>query len=245
MWARAEYLALCSFGVLIAALLSGCAGPLYDWRVHTHSSTKVTAPILSQEGVAVLPAQVTAPHTGVRQSVTAAAERSLVKVFPGIRMLMSSDVLNLINTSGLVQRYGELVSGYSQHGLLDRARLAEIGSALETRYVLLPTFVSYDERMENRWVFLGIRVVQTRIGVIRLALQLWDTRAGRLIWSSTSEATLSSEMVRTLTVRLDYSAEIVWTAMLVDLLNNRLESSYTPMDHWFQQLEPWLTLDGR
>lgn len=228
-------------GLLTCVLGTGCAGPLYDWEAHTRSSVNVSTSALFQESVAVLPAQVTALHMGYRQVVNAALDRTVVKVFPETKFLSIDDVTNRINAQGLVGIYGEMISAYADHGILERTRLERLGSALGARYLFLPTLTSHAEEMENRWVFFGIRLVQTRIGVIRMALQLWDTKTGMVLWSSTSEATLSSEVLRQSRIRLDHSAEVVWTAMLLDLRDNRTESTYTPLDHLFQKFGPNLT----
>jgi hypothetical protein len=228
-------------GMLLCVLTTGCAGPLYDWKAHSRSPVNLSLSVLVGECVAVLPAQVAMSHIGYRQVINSALDRTLVKVFPEAKFLSINDVTNGINAQGQVELYGELLSAYASHGILERTRLERLGAALGARYVFLPTLTSHTEEMENRWAFFGVRLVQTRIGVIRMALQLWDTKTGMLMWSSISEATLSSEVIRQSRIRLDHSAEIVWTAMLLDLRDNRKESTYTPLDHLFQTFGPNLT----
>ena len=228
-------------GVLLVMTASGCAGNLYDWEASTRATAAVSASVLWHQQVAVLPAYMALPHSGFRQLVTTSLDLALAKVFPEATVLASKDVSSIINMQGLVEPYGELVAAYANHGILERTRLDRVGTALGVRYVFLPTLIGHYEDMPDRWVLFGLRIFQTRVGVVRLALQLWDTKTGTVTWASNGEVTVSSDVYRQARVQLDHAVDVLWTAMLLDLRTGRTKSTYTPLDKLFQRFGPDLT----
>ena len=106
-------------------------------------------------------------------------------------MIPSHQLLSQLNVKGLTADYAELVAVYERTGILDRPRLERIGSACSVNYVFQPIFSSFGQEMEDRFTLLGWRLLQTRITVLRLALQLSGCahRHGRLgFFSSDSHA---------------------------------------------------------
>jgi hypothetical protein len=60
-----------------------------------------------------------------------------------------------------------------------------------------------------------LKIVRDRISTLQLWLQLWDTQAGRLLWESSGEARVASELLRPdRTVPFDETAEKLWLRML-------------------------------
>jgi hypothetical protein len=57
--------------------------------------------------------------------------------------------------------------------------------------------------------------VQSRVSTLRLWLQLWDTRTGRMLWESAGEARVTSELLRPdRTVPFDETAQKLWERMI-------------------------------
>ena len=142
-------------------------------------------------------------------------------------MIPSHQVLSQLNAKGLTADYAELVALYERSGILDWARLERIGSACSVKYVFQPIFSSFGQEMENRFALLGWRLLQTRITVLRLALQLWNVRTGTVVWASPGEVMLASDVLGQARIPLDRAAEILWFAMLQDFEKGRTESTYT------------------
>jgi hypothetical protein len=96
--------------------------------------------VLGREPVAVLAALTPVGQRGLQQGVSFALDRALSKTSPPIRMIPSHQVLSQLNAKGRTANYAELVAVYERTGILDRARLEQIGSACSVNYVFQPIF---------------------------------------------------------------------------------------------------------
>jgi hypothetical protein len=219
---------------LAAALLAGCT-PIYTWDTNTTSTAKpVSFDVgdLSQQRVATVGVVSSAGLQGFSTSLSHALVASLARVSPPIRAIPAYEVANALNDHGLATEYGELLSGYARNGIMDRERLQRIGSALSFRYVLVPGLAQFDHTILDRFEFSGLKIVRTRVTVLRMWLQLWDARTGHILWESAGEVATASEVVRNeRIVPVDELAEKLWRRMLQhDLLDGetRSRSSFDP-----------------
>jgi hypothetical protein len=126
----------------------------------------------------------------------------------------------------LAAEYADLISGFTRSGILERERLRRIGSALGSRYVLLPGLAEFNETIIDRLAISGWKFIQSRVTTLRLWLQLWDTQMGQILWESAGEITVASEFLRPeRTVPLDEIAQKLWLRMIQDnLLADRTRS---------------------
>ena len=119
---------------------------------------------------------------------------------------------------------------YEQTNILDATTLRKLGEAVDARYAFQPRLGAFTQTMTNRWTPWDLRIVQTRSSTLRLSLQLWDTRTGESIWSSTAEAILSSEVVLQDPVYLEDAARIALGSVVGDFLRGRTSSTYSPLN---------------
>ena len=134
----------------------------------------------------------------------------------------------MINGQGLAAEYADLISGFVRSGILERERLQRIGSALGSRYVLLPGLADFNQVLVDRFEISGLKIVRSRIMTLRLWLQLWDTQAGQIVWESAGEATVASELLLPQRiVPLDEIGQKLWLRMVQDnLLEGKTESRF-------------------
>lgn len=206
--------------LVTVVLLTGCAGPLTQWQAETSLVSKASffAPsALENEGVAVLTAVVGFGSEGYSHQVSRSLGTALEQSKRQIKVLSPYEALSLINEAGLAEDYQELVSGYSLSGILHRPLLEKIGRSLDANYVFQPTLVMFSQSTSGRLSFFGLRVSQTRISILRLTVQLWDTRTGKILWESTGEGTLADEDVRESRIPFEEIAQRLWGRMLDDL----------------------------
>lgn len=207
--------------MLVAAFLSaGCVGPLQQWGDETASHPKTASfdpSALKKEQVTVLNAVVGFGLEGYTHQVSRSLSIALEQRPTFLISLPVYDALNRINREGLTEEYAGMVSNYVKTGILNRAGLQKIGQALHTPYVFQPTLASFNQSMSGRFSFFGLRVLQTRITMLRMSLQLWDTRTGDIVWESSGEATLAGEDVREFRIPFDEIARRLWARMLDDL----------------------------
>jgi hypothetical protein len=139
---------------------------------------------------------------------------------------MTQDVVNAVNAQGLAAEYSDLLAGFGRSGILERERLRRLGATLDCRYALLPGIAAFDHSLLDRFEMAGLKIVRTRVLVLRLWLQLWDTSTGQLVWESAGEAAVASELANTgRIIPVDQVAEKIWKRMLEDgLLAGKLSS---------------------
>jgi len=71
----------------------------------------------------------------------------------------------------------------------------------------------------DRFEIAGLKIVRNRVITLRLWLQLWDTLTGQIVWESTGEATVASELLRSeRVVPLDEIGQKLWLRMVQDNL---------------------------
>lgn len=204
------------------SLCAGCVGPLQQWGEETAFHRKTTSfdpATLKQERAAVLNAVVGFGLEGYAHQVSRSLSNALEQRPGQISTLPAHESLSRINRGGLTPLYADMVSAYAKTGILDRAGLHELGMALQSAYVFQPSLASFSQSMSGRFSFFGLRLLQTRVTMLRLSLQLWDTRTGDIVWEASGEATLAGEDVREFRIPFDEIARRLWTHMLDDLLS--------------------------
>lgn len=231
-------LLLLAIGLPSMVVTTGCFGPIHQWEAQTQSIVPAPSSILLTERVAILPPLTASAQVGFRQALSSAFDRAMQAASPETRLVSSREVVNLLNAKGLAADYRTLAAAYAQDGILEQPTLEQVGSVIGARYVFQLSLSSFAQEMEDRFVLFGWRIVQTRTSVLSLALQLWDTRTGAIIWSSTGETTMASDVLREIRIPFDLAAETLCEAMLLDLRHNRTKSTYTHLDQFFQDYMP-------
>lgn len=212
-------------GMILLAALAGCAGPLKQWGAET--SLKSRAPDfdttrLQQAKSAVLSAAVSFGFEGYAHQVARSLFKALTLDPLQLSVLSPQMALSRINKADLTTDYSTMMATYLQSGILNRGTLARIGDALQSPYVFLPTMAWFDQLMVERFNFLGLRILQTRVSILRLSLEIWDTRTGEIAWEASGEATLAGEDIREYRIPFEEIAEHLWATLLADLQSSRV-----------------------
>jgi hypothetical protein len=103
-----------------------------------------------------------------------------------------------------------------------------VGRALQAGYVFQPSMAAFSQHMSGRLSFLGLRIFQTRISMLRLSLELWDTRSGEIVWEASGEMTLAGEDIREFRIPFEEIAEHLWERILQDLSTDGQEPAPGP-----------------
>src|SRR5262250_2613922 len=174
-------------------LLGGCA-PIYLWKTHTTStprSQSFDVALVTREPVAAFGVVAPAGLQGFSAAMSYALTTSLSDASPPVRGIPDYETVNKLNGQTLAAEYGDLISGFARSGILERERLQRIGSALGSRYVLLPGLADFNQVVIDKFEIAGIKMVRNRVITLRLWLQLWDTQTGEIVWASAGEATVA------------------------------------------------------
>jgi hypothetical protein len=203
--------------------LAGCA-PLHLSDTHTTSTPRsqfFDVAELTREPVATLGPLSPAGLQGLNPPLSHALVAALSKASPPIRGIAAHETVNMLNEQGLAAEYGTLIAGFGRGGILERKPLQRIGSALSSRYVLLPGLGDFNQVILDRLAFSGLNFIRSRVTTLRLWLQLWDTQTGKILWESAGEAIVATELLRAeRSVPLEEIAQKLWLSMIQ---NNLLE----------------------
>jgi hypothetical protein len=213
-----------------AALLVGCT-PLYLSDTHTTSTPRsqvFDVAELSREPVATLGLVSPASLQGFNPPLSHALNAALSEVSPPIRGIAAHETVNMLNEKGQAAQYGALIAGFGRAGSLEREPLQRIGSALSSRYVLLPGLAEFNQVIIDRLSIYGWNLIQSRVTTLRLWLQLWETQTGKILWESAGEVTVATKLLRSeQTVALDDIAQKLWLRMIQDnLLEGKSRSRF-------------------
>jgi hypothetical protein len=207
------------FVVVAAVFLIGCT-PLYMWDINTTSTARPPSfdvGELAHQPVATPGLVAPAALQGFSTTLSHALVAALAAVSPPIRAIPAYEIANALNDQGLTTEYADLLAGFSRTGVMDRERLQRIGSALGFRYVLLPGLAQFEQVILDRFEIAGVKVIRTRVTVLRVWLQLWDARTGHILWESAGDVATASEVVRhDRIVPVEAIAQKLWRRMLQD-----------------------------
>jgi hypothetical protein len=207
--------------VFAAALLVGCT-PLYLSDIHTTSTPRsqlFDVAELAREPVATLGLLTSASLQGFNPPLSHALNAALSEASPPIRGIAAHETLNMLIQQGLGAEYSTLIASFGRGGILEREPLRRIGSALSSRYVLLPGLAEFNQVIIDRLSIYGWNIIQSRVTTLRLWLQLWETQTGKILWESSGEVTLATKLLRSeQTVPLDEIAQKLWLRMIQDNL---------------------------
>lgn len=207
--------------VFAAALLVGCT-PLYLSDIHTTSTPRsqlFDVAELAREPVATLGLLTPASLQGFNPPLSHALNAALSEASPPIRGIAAHETLNMLIQQGLGAEYSTLIASFGRGGILEREPLQRIGSALSSRYVLLPGLAEFNQVIIDRLSISGWNIIQSRVTTLRLWLQLWETQTGKILWESSGEVTLATKLLRSeQTVPLDEIAQKLWLRMIQDNL---------------------------
>ena len=222
---------LCCAGPgLFALIVSGCT-PVYTADTYTTSTPRTQSfdtANLASERVAALGLIAPANLQGFAPSLSHALINALTKVQPPIRVIPAYETINIINEAGQgsAQNYADLMAGFASGGILERQRLRVIGTALGSRYLLLPGLAEFNQLVMDKYDVMGLKLVRTRVTTLRLWLQLWDAQTGSILWESAGELTAVTALLNAKrTVPVQELAQKLWLQMLQeDLLGAGTET---------------------
>ena len=226
---------LCLCLALIAGGWAGCSSSVLGWHVRTNSTPHLPSfdyRALEREPVALFGALGLIPIQGNEVGVETFLEAILNRVAPGIKVVGPRETATRINQAGLADDYAKMREAALQSNILSREPLRALGSAAGARYVFQPRLMLFVQALTDRWVFpvFGVRLSQTRATTVRIALQLWDTDTGALLWNSVAEGTMQSEAMTQDPVYFKDIARVTLGSMVEDFVRGRTDSMYTPVD---------------
>jgi len=177
-------------------LLSGCAN-----SNQLHSTTQVRAiklesQALKASGIAfITPTSVTGQEED-KQSLALAFTEVLKLSRPDLYILPLPETLGAINTAGLAGEYRQMLDDSRLTGVFSRETLQKISHVTGARYLAQLKLGGFGQGLQERWGFLGIRLVETQSTSLRIYLQIWDGENGTIAWEGSQELTASIDTLK-------------------------------------------------
>jgi len=135
----------------------------------------------------------------------------------GHEVLSFTDFSNRLNEKGLCQKFAQMKRFYQENGLFRKSDLDVLANEIEADYLILPCLLDVRRWSTGRVSVGGVKFLQTQIASGMLGLEIWDTRAGRKVFSATSDVTIASEKIREEPVSIEKAFERGWLGIMSQL----------------------------
>lgn len=178
--------------LMLVVLLSGCTG------VQIHSSIKQHAIALQpgqleQAGLAFLTPTTPTGQEEDKQALAFVFADVLTKKRPAVRVIALPKTLGHINRANLADDYRQMYDEYRATGILNKNLLAKVSELVGVRYLALINLGKFSQGTNNRFGFLGLRLIDTKFSNMRLFLQIWDGTRGGIVWEGYVEVNYSDD----------------------------------------------------
>ena len=193
-----------SMFVLIFILLfsGGCASrpPLaakYSWELYL--APKVTSETFKGQSVAILPPlniEYLPTQEVYRETLAGLLYKAMNGYPDGPTIIPMDAVQSAVNKSELWNDVLQMDTEYHASAVLRKDVLSRLGQAVNARYVLLPKLLTFQQEVFDRAVFLGVSFLRTRMSLVSIQAQIWDTVTGGCVWQGVGEGTYASEVGR-------------------------------------------------
>lgn len=217
--------------LLLAAILclAGCASNAIEVSVQTRAERyrEIEHPrkilFASPPATAVLPSNAgSTPGFGVFMNTS--IEKVLREAGAEETVIGPTETGNVLSEMGLRPQLDALMNSWQPSNVLDPEGLAKVGEALGVRFLLVPYLVTYNTNNNSRITFLGVTFVRTGWTTIQVALQLWHTPTGTMVWQGQGISTLGCEGIIGPPVPTGPTIEEAIRPMLEDFITGRSES---------------------
>jgi hypothetical protein len=198
MWYKSVLVVL----IIFLFVAGGCASrpPVavkYSWELYL--APKVSGETFKGQSVAILPPLSIEylPSQEVYRETLAGLLYKAMREYPESPTIIAMDaVQSAINRNELWNDVLQMYTDYHDSAVLRKDVLSKLGQAVDARYVLLPKLLSFQQEVFDRATFLGVSFLRTRLSLVSVQAQIWDTVTGEVVWQGVGEGTDASEVVR-------------------------------------------------
>jgi hypothetical protein len=150
---------------------------------------------LQTGGIAFITPSTVTGQEQEKQTVALTFADVLKRARPELRVATLAETLGAVNRVGLADAYKRMYDDYRDTGLFSGEVLRQVAAATGTRYIAQLKLQGFNQTSKSRWGFLGLRIVDTQIGDVRLFLQIWDSASGAIAWEGMQELRISYDTV--------------------------------------------------
>lgn len=92
-------------------------------------------------------------------------------------------------------------------GIFSRNTLQKVSNVTGVRFLAQLKLGGFRQDSQERWGFLGLRVVETQLTSLRLYLQIWDSESGTIAWEGSQELTASIDTLKDDPISFKFAVE--------------------------------------
>lgn len=143
----------------------------------------------------------------------------------GLEVLSFTDLANKLNEKDLCPKYAEMMKFYQENGMFKRSDLQCLADDIGADYIVLPCLLDVKRWSQGRLSVFGTKFLNTQIVTGMLAMEIWDTRTGRKVFSATSDITMASERIKEEPMSMEEAFQKAWYGIMKQLPGHSLENS--------------------
>ena len=147
----------------------------------------------------------------------------------GLEVLSFTDLTNKLNEKDLAFKHAEMKKFYQQNGMFKRSDLEFLANEIGADYIVLPCLLDIRRWSKSRFSVGGVRFLQTQVVSGMLGMEIWDTRAGRKVFSATSDITLASEKIKEEPIAMEEAFKRAWHGIMKELPGQFPEHGIPPV----------------
>jgi hypothetical protein len=179
--------------IVLVVALTGCSLQPTYYQTQKEEAITLRKGDLESAGIAFITPSTVTGQEQEKQAVALAFADVLKQQRPGLKVTTLAETLSAVNRAGLAEPYKRMYDDYRDTGLFSSDTLRRVSQATATRYVAQLKLQGFGQSSKGRFGLLGLRLVETLIGDIRVYLQIWDSRDGSIAWEGMQELRISRD----------------------------------------------------
>jgi hypothetical protein len=179
--------------IVLVVALTGCSLQPTYYQTQKEEAITLHKGDLESAGIAFITPSTVTGQEQEKQAVALAFADVLKQQRPALKVTTLAETLSAVNRAGLAEPYKRMYDDYRDTGLFSSDTLRRVSQATGTRYVAQLKLQGFGQSSKGRFGLLGLRLVETLIGDIRVYLQIWDSRDGSIAWEGMQELRISRD----------------------------------------------------
>jgi hypothetical protein len=144
-----------------------------------------------------------------------------------LEVLSFTDLANKLNEKDLCQKHAEMMRFYEENGMFRRSDLQFLAGEIGADYIVLPCLLDIKRWSQGRLSVFGTKFLNTQIVSGMLAMEIWDTKTGRKVFSATSDITMASEKIAEEPMSMEEAFQKAWFGIMKELPGQAPENATT------------------
>jgi hypothetical protein len=177
----------CLIGLAICAGLFACAATDQVRFDMQHNDFTLGPNDLEAGGVGFLTPAAATTREADRQALAQSFARQLQAMRPEVKVVTLSEIVSAVNARDLDQQYKAMYRDYLETSILEGSTLKQVGETGGVRYLAQLSLASFAQGNRGRFSFLGVRIFDTKLGNLRVFIQIWDSETAAVAWEGGAE----------------------------------------------------------